>query len=175
MGFFDKMGETISTKSKDVAKKAKEMAEVSSLNSQISSQKDIITKIHKEIGEMVCVNREAWTELNLDDQFARLDAAGVEIERLQSEIYRVKNIKLCANCGAEMPGEAAFCPGCGTSAPVVEVPRPAAEEVRSAIEEQQTESTEAVEVMETVESASEEVTGTTEPATAEEQVSTDNI
>lgn len=124
MGFFDKMGETISTKSKDVAKKAKEMAEVTSLNSKISTQKDIINKIHKEIGEMVCADRENWTGLNLDDQFARLDAAAAEIERLQAEIQRVKGIKLCANCGAEMERTVAFCPSCGTPAPIVEDPEP---------------------------------------------------
>lgn len=120
MGFFDKMGETISSKSKDVAKKAKEMAEVTGLNGQIGTQKDVIYKVRKEIGDLVCDNRETWKELNLDDQFARLDAATAEIERLQGEIRRVKGIKLCESCGAEIEREAAFCPKCGAAAPVVE-------------------------------------------------------
>lgn len=120
MAFFEKMGESIASKSKDVAKKAKELAEVTSLNSQISTQKDTINKIHKEIGDLVCENRETWTGLDLSDQFARIDAANVEIERLQQEIYRVKDIKLCANCGGEMARNVAFCPSCGTPAPVVE-------------------------------------------------------
>lgn len=120
MAFFEKMSETIASKSKDVAKKAKEMAEVSGLNAQIGTQKDIINKIYKEVGEMVCENREGWSELNLEEQFARLDAAKAEIERLQGEIYRAKDVKLCANCGAEIERDAAFCPKCGTQAPVLE-------------------------------------------------------
>ena len=42
MDFFNKVGSSISNKSKNVAKKAKELAEISSLNSQINTQEEII-------------------------------------------------------------------------------------------------------------------------------------
>lgn len=45
MDLLSRFGSTISNKSKDVARKAKELAEISNLNSQISTQEEIIDKL----------------------------------------------------------------------------------------------------------------------------------
>ena len=46
MAFLDKVGETLAAKSRDVADKAKEMAEVNRLNGQIHTQKNKAEKIY---------------------------------------------------------------------------------------------------------------------------------
>ena len=51
MAFFDKLGETLTNKGKDVAKKAKDFAEINSLNSQISTQQSMSQAAHAEIGK----------------------------------------------------------------------------------------------------------------------------
>lgn len=135
MAFFDKMSETISSKSKDVAKKAKEIAEVTSLNSKISAQQDLIAKTHKELGAFLCEHQEDWREQDITGFFDSVETAKMEILRLQDEIRRVKGVKLCPGCGKEIGNETAFCPFCGTPAPIVaEEPEEAQDVLAAAIE-----------------------------------------
>lgn len=52
MDFLNKVEETITTTGKVVADKAKEMAEIASLKSQIGTCEDVIKKNYAEIGRM---------------------------------------------------------------------------------------------------------------------------
>lgn len=126
MAFFDKLGETLSNTGKDVAKKAKELAEVASLNGQITTQEDCINKTFAEIGKMVYQQKAEWTSPELAEKIGVVDDAYAEIERLKKELMIVKGVKQCPQCGNEVAREAAFCSGCGAAVPVEE---PKAEEV----------------------------------------------
>lgn len=117
MAFFDKLGETLSNTGKDVAKKAKELAEVASLNSQVSAQEESINKVFLEIGKMVYEKKEEWTSPEMAEKFGTVDAAYAEIARLKKEIMTVKGVKQCPKCGAEVQNDSAFCPSCGTAIP----------------------------------------------------------
>ena len=52
MDFFNKVGETITNKGKDVTKKVKDIAEIGNLNGQISVQEEIIQNLYFEMGKM---------------------------------------------------------------------------------------------------------------------------
>lgn len=113
MDFFDKLGETITSKSKDVAKKAKEMAEVVSLNSKISAQEEVIKKTYADIGQKYY---EKYN-LNYTNEFVleceTITKAMDEIEQIKREIQALKNCKVCTKCGSEVANDAVFCPKCG--------------------------------------------------------------
>ena len=148
MDFFNKFSETITNKSKDVANKAKEIAEVTSLSGKIVTQENLIEKYYKEIGRFVYEHREETCDNGLEERFKLVDAAYEEIERLKSEIRKIKGVKLCESCKAELPAEAAFCSKCGTAVP---------EEVPAEVEaEAVCDVTEAEAVDEVVEEAGEE-------------------
>ncbi len=117
MDFFNKFSETITNKSKDVANKAKEIAEVTSLSGKIVTQENLIEKYYKEIGRFVYEHREESCDNGLEERFKLVDAAYEEIERLKSEIRKIKGVKLCESCNTEVPAEAAFCHKCGTAVP----------------------------------------------------------
>jgi RNA polymerase subunit RPABC4/transcription elongation factor Spt4 len=123
MAIFDKLGETISTKSKIVAKKAKEFAEVTSLNTQISTEEDIINKTYTEIGKLYFEQNKDHEEDPFLPQFHSIFDAQGHIEQLRQQIEKIKGIHSCPFCGAEMQAGAAFCSSCGTKSEV-----PAAEE-----------------------------------------------
>ena len=125
MAFLEKVSETLAAKGRDVADKAKEMAEVNRLNVQINSQKNTAEKIYAEIGRMVFENREDWKNLDVSGQLEQLDSIQTEITRLQEELYRVKGVRRCGSCGAEIDRDVAFCPKCGS---VVEAPEEEAED-----------------------------------------------
>lgn len=121
MAFFDKVGATISSKGRDVAKKAKDLAETTSLNGQINSQEEVITHTFQEIGKAYYEKYGADAANVFPDQCAAITTAYAEIARLKNEIRAIKGIELCASCGAEIPSGSAFCPGCGGKMPEKEV------------------------------------------------------
>ena len=128
MDFFNKVGSSISNKSKDVAKKAKELAEISSLNSQINTQEEIINKICLEIGKTVYEKRDAFSDPELEEKYTAASNAHAEIARLKSKIIFVKGAKQCPGCGNEVSLTSAFCPDCGTAVPTPE-PEPQTEDI----------------------------------------------
>ncbi len=134
MEFFGKLNEVITTKSKEVANKAKEIAEVTSLTGKVSAQESLIEKYYKEIGRFVYENREDACDNGLEERFKLVDAAYEEIERLKSEIRKIKGVKLCENCGNEVSGEDLFCSKCGTAVPQEVPTEVVAEEVRDMTE-----------------------------------------
>lgn len=135
MAFFDKFSETITSKSKDVANKAKEIAEVTSLNGKIVAQEGLIEKYYKEIGRFMYEHREETCDNGLEERYKLVDAAYEEIDRLKSEIRKIKGVKLCESCGAEVSSEAAFCSKCGTAVPEEKPEEVHAEEIREVTEE----------------------------------------
>lgn len=136
MAFFDKLGETISSKSKDVAKKTKDFAEVTSLNSQINSQEDIIRNAYTEIGRAYFEAHRNQTEDPYMQQMQKIFAAQAAIEEKKQRIREIKGVKTCEHCGAEIPLGTTFCGNCGSKVeePVSPIqPVPALEEKPAAI------------------------------------------
>lgn len=125
MDFFEKLGETISTKSKDVAKKAKEVAEVVSLNAKISTQEDIIKKTYAQIGQKYYEKYKEDSFNEFGAEFDIINHAMEEIQHLQDEIQTIKNTKICPKCKEEVPTDSAFCSKCGAQ---FEVETPSSDE-----------------------------------------------
>ena len=113
MDFINKVGSTI-------ARKAKEAAGISSLNSQIGAQEDIINKLCLEIGETVYEKRQLFPDSVLSEKYTAVSNAYAEIAHLKSEIIAVKGAKQCPNCGIEVAMSSSFCPSCGSAVPTPE-------------------------------------------------------
>ena len=92
MDFFEKVGETITTKGKEAADKAKEVAEIVSLKNQIKVCEDVIKKNYMEIGKKYYeVNAEAE-----DAEFARqctaIRNAEKGVKELEEKIRKIKGM-----------------------------------------------------------------------------------
>lgn len=120
MDFFERVGDTFSTKSKEVAKKAKNIAEISNLNGQINSHEKTIEKMYVELGKVYFEQNKD----NVDDKCAEqcniIKEAVEKIKTLNDEINKIKGNKVCIGCGAVMDADTVFCPKCGTKNVVVE-------------------------------------------------------
>lgn len=128
MGFINKVGSSISDKSRNAVRKAKEISEISNLHNQINAQEDIINKLCLEIGKKVYEKRADFPDPELEEKYTAVSNAYGEIERLQTDITLVKGAKRCPNCGIEVSLDFAFCPDCGTAVPNPK-PQPEAENI----------------------------------------------
>ena len=123
MAFFSKVGESLSSASKSVAEKAKQLAEISSLNGRISTQEEIIEHAYLEIGKRYYEIHKENPDENFEEFCTLIKEALVQINVLKEEIKKVKGIQVCNACGEEVSQVDAFCQKCGNkmSMPVADV------------------------------------------------------
>jgi len=133
MDFFSKVGNTISSKSKDVAKKAKEIAEVTNISSQIASKENSIRTLYTEIGKIVYGNYKEDKQEEVIDKFTAIDTYLDEIAALQVQMKAIKGIQVCPGCGSEVDIASDFCPKCGAKMP--EKVEPVADDFEEAAED----------------------------------------
>ncbi len=117
MDFFNKAKEKITKTSSDVAKKAKDLSEISKLNAQITTNEAKIKATYSEIGQYVYENLKDDAPEEIAAKMAFIDKALAEIENIKNEILKVKGSQKCAQCGSEVSAEVAFCPSCGNKMP----------------------------------------------------------
>lgn len=117
MDFFNKVGATISTKSKDAAKKVREAGEVVKLNSQVSGKESEIKKLYSEIGKYVFENQTEGLPEEITSRIEQVKGLMKDIEALKEQVKSVKGIQNCEVCGAEISDGVAFCPKCGSKVP----------------------------------------------------------
>ena len=134
MDFFSKLGDKISSTSKDVAKKAKEVAEIANLNSQIATKETTIKSTYVEIGKYVYENLKEDVPAEIAEKFATIDGLLAEIAELKKSIQELKGVQVCPNCGKDVEADSAFCPGCGNKMPEPVVEEVAAEEAPVEVE-----------------------------------------
>lgn len=124
MDFFNKVSSTISSKSKDVTKRAKEIAEIAKLTGQIAEKEESVKGAYIELGKYVYESQKEDAPEEVAEKFAVIDAAVEEIEHLKREVRKLKGKQQCPDCGKEVSYSAAFCSYCGAK-----LPEPEPEEV----------------------------------------------
>lgn len=124
MDFFNKVGSTISNKSKDVTKRAKDLAEIAKLSGKIAEKEESIKGAYIELGKYVYESQKEDAPEEVAEKFAVIDAAVEEIEGLKREVRKLKGRQECPDCGKEVSYSAAFCSYCGAK-----LPEPEPEEV----------------------------------------------
>jgi ribosomal protein L40E len=153
MDIFNKVGETLSSKGKDVAKKAKDLAELASLRTQITVQENSINHLFQELGKMCYEQHKAGTEEDITEKCDEIDAAKAELERLKKALMTLKGVHKCPECGATVSESAHYCSKCGAALPVTDTEPEDEEEYRETDESEESEESQksAVEIVVTVE------------------------
>ena len=109
----DRIGETLTSASKDIAKKAKDLVDVNTVKSSINDQKRIIRKAYERIGEQYYKEHVDTAEYSYEIEFEVIGEATAKIKELNEQLRSIKNIHICPECGATMPVDAVFCSQCG--------------------------------------------------------------
>lgn len=93
MDFLEKIGDTITTKGKEAADKAKELAEVANLKSQIATCEEVIKKNYMEIGKIYFEHYGDMPEAPFEKQCSSINNAKRGVEDLQEKIKEIKGIQ----------------------------------------------------------------------------------
>jgi len=114
MAFFGEIGKKISETTQSAVKGTKDFAEVTKLNSQISDEQKQIDNAYLQMGKLYYDRFATTTD---DAEFAAFCTAInqnlAKISTLRAEIQKIKGIKKCTGCGAEVPMTTSFCGFCG--------------------------------------------------------------
>lgn len=113
MAFFDELGKVISDKSKEAANRVKDITGVLQLKSKLSAEKDKINKAYITLGKAYYDRHEGGLEEEFADEFHIIQAGLVKIASLEDEIAELEGTRVCAECGAKVEKNAAFCSRCG--------------------------------------------------------------
>lgn len=147
MAFFEKFGETISTKGKEAAQKAKDMADIARLKTQIGQLEGKVKTWYQVIGEKVYQENKGQAYSDMEVEFTTITEAFAQIAELRAQIAAIQGLRTCPACKEDVDVNALFCPKCGEKleepweivedAPVEEAETP--EEASAAKEETATE------------------------------------
>ena len=91
-GFVTKIGETISIKGKEVTDKAKDMAEIANLRSQIRTCEEVVKKNYMEIGRCYYEMHGSMPEEDYEEQCRAINNAQAGIAELEDRIREIKGI-----------------------------------------------------------------------------------
>lgn len=92
MDFLEKLGDTIQTKGKEAADKAKELADIAALKSRISTCEEIIKKNYIEIGKMYYEQYGDIPEEPFEKQCRAIKNARAGVEDLEQKIRDIKGL-----------------------------------------------------------------------------------
>lgn len=119
---FNVLKDTVTTKSKEVAQKAKDMADIASINSQIKNEQEAINRALADIGQQVFDMEKDNPDSVYQKQIAAIVKSQFNIVTFEKEIAEIKGYKKCPSCGKDIPFENSHCGNCGAEYKEPEAP-----------------------------------------------------
>ena len=113
MEIFNKIGDTITSKSKDVAKKAKDFTEITQLNSQLTTNKNNLEAYFAQLGKAYHAKFEADYDAQFSEIMNAIKMTQANIDTIEKQIKTIRGVDKCANCGNDVPTNVQFCSTCG--------------------------------------------------------------
>ena len=113
MDFFTELGGKISKGKQAVSEGAKNMADISKRNAQITDCEREIAILYQSIGEKYYQSHKQDAEPEMRPLVQQVSDNLDTIRRLDEEIQMIRNLGKCPYCGREVARDAIFCSYCG--------------------------------------------------------------
>lgn len=125
MAFLGDISKKISATGQTVVHKAKGMADITGLRSQISDEQKKIDKYYQNLGKLYYDLQYNDPIPELQELVALIRNSYYKIDELNKTITNIENTKTCPVCGKPLEDNMVFCVGCGSR---IENPTPAPKE-----------------------------------------------
>lgn len=116
MGFFDQLGKKAAETVQGAKDKTAKISNEMKLKSKFSEKKDRISVLYVEIGKEIysgyTKEEEKITE-TVKAKCKEISEINEELKNINKELLALKDIKVCSNCGGQVPVSSEFCPKCG--------------------------------------------------------------
>lgn len=109
MGWSDKFNQI----TKSAVSRSREMAEITRLNMEISSNEQKMKELAVQIGMSVVDQQLLLENEQIAGLAAQITALREAVAKNQGIIQDIRNINICSNCGAEVSRASKFCDKCG--------------------------------------------------------------
>ena len=122
MALFDTMKNKISAAGQSTVQKAKDLTEITRLNSAITAAEDQVRELYTTMGYEIY---RAYYEKPLpevESLIQQITDLHQKIEDCKAQIDIINEVKTCPQCGGKVSKDMAFCGNCGYKMPVVEPP-----------------------------------------------------
>lgn len=122
MDFLNHMAQSVSNTYRATAKQTEKIAKKMKLMAILNENQEKIQSLYEEIGCMVYKKhvqegmpeeKIVRIEEELMNECSKIDALAEEVKDTRKELLKLKQRKICSNCGQELPLEVKFCPDCG--------------------------------------------------------------
>lgn len=117
MSFFDEIGKKITDAGRSAAEKAKDLAEITHLNSIIKENEAKTDSLFAELGESYFRSHRNDSDAEFNEKIRELDELLKQTEEYRGDVLELKGLVKCPYCGAEVPTEETECPECGKKIP----------------------------------------------------------
>lgn len=117
MALLENLGKKITEVGHSATQKAKEMADVASLNASISEEEKRIDNLYFQIGKLFVERHAVDCKGEFGGMVASVREAQAKIADYQEQIKSIKGVVRCEQCGAEVARGVAFCSSCGAPMP----------------------------------------------------------
>ena len=114
MAFLGDISKKISATGQTVVHKAKGMADITGLKSQISDEQRKIDKYYQNLGKLYYDLQHKDPIPELQELVALIRNSYYKIDELNKMITSIENIKTCPVCGTPLEDNIVFCVGCGS-------------------------------------------------------------
>lgn len=117
MSFFDELGRKITDAGKAASEKAKDLAEVTHLNSVIKEKQAQADALTAELGEAYFNAHVNDKNCEFYDKVDEIDKLKKAIDDCRSSILEIKGLVECPFCGTQFDADENCCPNCGKAIP----------------------------------------------------------
>lgn len=156
MDLWNSAKEKIVKTSNEVAKKTKNVTEITKMKNKISKTEKEVKILYMEIGQYVYENLREDAPEEMAEKMTLIEEKLAESAALKNEVMKLKGFQLCPQCGEQVGATVAFCSFCGAKMPepvvdivddgeVTEVEEEVVEAAEEAVEETVEEVEEAIE------------------------------
>lgn len=117
MDFFDGLGAKLTQTGQKTKKMASTLVDTAKVSTQIGDLNKGIQELYTQLGDQYYQLRGGEPEEALGELCAQIKGKLEELEILKAELQRLKNVRVCAQCGHENTPDANFCAKCSAQLP----------------------------------------------------------